>query len=351
MTIKVSVIIPVYNAEQYIAECIESLLSQTLKECEFIFINDGSTDKSREIIKAFKLHDERIKLINQENQGVSIARNKGLEQALGEYIGFVDADDYIESDMYETLYYSAKDNNCDVVFSNFEGQLDGHKYIIQYPFPTNKVLPKCYVHTEIAKYLIKEDNLNSVWNKLYKLNVVIDNNISFPNKVVIGEDSLFNIQIFSTVSNAMYLDYKGYHYRDVDGSATRDISAKDYYKRALEVYSLKIPENFSLYIDNKQIKELKSIKLIKSVMSFIHLYFTPSNKMGLTMRYKYVKDMINDKYVNNALAYYFEKEYNNSGRFEKVFCKLIKYKFIFGLYILTTYSRYRNKLSRHGGVL
>ncbi|MES9697320.1 glycosyltransferase [Bacillus sp. JJ927] len=103
-----SVIIPVYNAEKYITQCIESLLNQTLRECEFIFINDGSTDNSEKIIEDYKKINDRITLINQENQGVSIARNRGLDVSTGEYVGFVDADDYIEKDMYEMLYNAAK---------------------------------------------------------------------------------------------------------------------------------------------------------------------------------------------------------------------------------------------------
>ena len=120
LEIKISVVIPVYNAEEYIIECIESLLGQTLKECEFIFVNDGSNDGSQQIIERYKLLDSRIKLINQENQGVSCARNNGLKIALGEYIGFVDADDFIEEEMYEVLYDSIKSDNSDSVISNYK---------------------------------------------------------------------------------------------------------------------------------------------------------------------------------------------------------------------------------------
>ena len=104
MNVKVSVIIPVYNCEKYIEECIESLINQTLQECEFIFVNDGSKDKSEEIIKKYADKDERITLINQKNSGVSVARNVGIKKAVGEYIGFVDADDYVDSNYYEKLY-------------------------------------------------------------------------------------------------------------------------------------------------------------------------------------------------------------------------------------------------------
>ena len=140
MGIKVSVIIPVYNAEKYITECIESLLNQTLQQCEFIFVNDGSKDHSGAIIDEFKKKDSRIILINQENQGVSMARNNGLKAASGEYVGFVDADDYIENDMYETMYNHAKQDECDAVISNLESEMEGRKFISNYPFPQNTIL-------------------------------------------------------------------------------------------------------------------------------------------------------------------------------------------------------------------
>ena len=106
------------------------------------------------LLMKFKKIDTRIILINQENQGVSIARNNGLKIASGEYVGFVDADDYIEKDMYERLYNSAKENNCDIVISNFESELEGHKVITKYPFPINTSLQKDFIEQEVLPYFI-----------------------------------------------------------------------------------------------------------------------------------------------------------------------------------------------------
>ena len=103
MKAKISIIIPVYNSEKYLEECIISLLNQTLKECEFIFINDGSTDNSYNICKEYERKDGRIVLINQENRGVSTARNIGMTRAQGDYITFVDSDDYVDNKYIETL--------------------------------------------------------------------------------------------------------------------------------------------------------------------------------------------------------------------------------------------------------
>ncbi len=111
---KVSVIVPVYNVEKYLEECIESLINQTLTDIEIICINDGSTDNSLKILEELQKKDNRIKIINQKNSGVSSARNNGIENATGEYIGFVDSDDWIDSDYYEKLYNTAKKYNSDI---------------------------------------------------------------------------------------------------------------------------------------------------------------------------------------------------------------------------------------------
>ena len=343
MSIKVSVIIPVYNAEKYLAECIESLLSQTLKECEFIFINDGSKDRSRQVIEDYQKLDNRILLINQENQGVSIARNTGLQTAAGEYIGFVDADDYIEKDMYERLYHSAKQGDCDVVISNFESEMEGQVFITKYPFPINQILHKEYIENELLPYFLKADNLNSVVNKVFKNQVIKEKNVEFPEQVALGEDGLFNIRFFSHATTMKYIEYAGYHYREVAGSATRNIAGKDYFHRSLEVYNLNLPEIYTRKMNKEKIRQLKSIKLVNSVMSYIHVYLKPSNDMSFSKRYKYVKNMICNKEVREALFVYYSDAYYMLGRYEKFIVNMMKQKSIMGLYCATAYSRFRNK--------
>ncbi|EOP17074.1 MULTISPECIES: glycosyltransferase [Bacillus cereus group] len=340
---KVSVIIPVYNAEKYITQCIESLLSQTLQECEFIFVNDGSKDTSRQILERYQKLDNRIKLVNQKNQGVSIARNKGLQIAIGEYIGFVDADDYIEPDMYEILYNSAKQSNCDVVISNFKWEIEGHKIITKYSFPVDIVLQTDYIEQDLLPYFLKEDNLNTVCNKIYRNDLIKEESVKFPEKVVLGEDGMFNIQFFSNATSAKYIDYTGYHYREVVGSATKNISEKDYFKRAVEVYTMELPNIYTDKIDNVRMNQLKSIKFINSVMSYIHIYFTPCENVSFNKRYEYVRNMVRNKYVREALPIYCRETYGTLGKYEKFVVDLVKIKSIIGLYCVTAYSRFRNQ--------
>lgn len=339
---KVSIIIPVYNAEKYISECIESLLGQTLHACEFIFVNDGSDDKSKSIIEDYQRHDDRIKLINQENQGVSAARNAGLQAALGEYVGFVDADDYIEKDMYETLYHAAIEQNCDVVVSNLESELEGCKVIITYPFRTNETLGRAYILQYIMPYFLKVDDLNTAVNKIYRKNVLTKNKIAFPEKVALGEDGMFNMIFFSHAATMTYMNYTGYHYREVSGSATRNIRDKDYFSKAIEVYKTAPPLIYNEIIPSNNVNRLKSIRLIKSMISYIYIYFKPSNDMSFTKRYRYVKQMINNKYVREALPIYWDEMNSSIGRYEKFILSMVKVRSAFGLMFAVVYSRWRN---------
>ena len=191
-------------------------------------------------------------------------------------------------------------------------------------------------------YFLKADNLNSVVNKFYKNKIIKENNLRFPEGIALGEDGLFNIRFFSHANTIKYIHYSGYHYREVAGSATRSISKKDYFQRALEVYHMEIPE-INEAINNKQkIKTLKSIKLIHTVLGLVHIYLTPTSEISFKERYGYVKKMISHNDVRMALPIYY-KEYENLGRYEDFILKMIKRKFMLGLYLATAYSRYRNK--------
>ena len=116
---KITIVVPIYNAEKYLERCIKSILDQTYENLEIILVNDGSTDKSLEICEKFKAEDNRIIIINKENGGVSSARNKGIDAATGKFIIFIDADDYIEKEMFEVLEEDLFKNNVDISMCGF----------------------------------------------------------------------------------------------------------------------------------------------------------------------------------------------------------------------------------------
>ncbi|WP_410513558.1 glycosyltransferase [Paenibacillus sp. BR2-3] len=343
MSIRVSVIIPVYNAGPFLRECIRSLMNQTLRECEFIFVNDGSKDDSKEIIEEHMPLDFRIRLINQNNQGVSMARNAGLTAASGKYIGFVDADDTVEADMFEVLYTRAVEWECDMVISDFESTVGSHSIITDFPLPRCTKLDRGYIRKQLLPEFVKSDILNAVWNKMYRAEIVRKYQVIFPANVALGEDAYFNILFFSVADSAVYIDYCGYHYIATAGSATRNIADQDYFSRAVQVYETRLPEIYASLLDGKTIGELKSERLINTVLSIVHLYFEPSKDMGLRQRYKYIREMVSSRTVKEALPIYFENHYSSSGRYKRMLLEMIRKKVVPGLYLAAAYSRMRNK--------
>lgn len=339
---KVSVIVPVYNAAPHLPRCVESLLRQTLPECEFIFVNDGSTDQSGRLLESYKRSDRRIRVVHQDNQGVSNARNAGMQLAQGEYVGFVDADDDVENDMFETLYAEAKAEDCDAVISNFESELDGHRVVTSYPFPKGIVLDREYIRTEILPFFLQSNAMNTAVNKLYKSKGIHEYGAAFPPRVALGEDGLFNMRFFAQARSAKYIDYTGYHYRETTGSATRNIRAKDYFHRALEDYRMELPSQLIGALDEGKAMIYKATKLIHNVMSYIHIYFAPSKDMELAERWRYVRGMVEHEDVGRALSLCWPIRYSEMGAYEKLIMNLMKRKLVFGLFCAAAYSRLRN---------
>ncbi|WP_191556863.1 glycosyltransferase family 2 protein [Metabacillus idriensis] len=343
MKTKVSVIIPVYNGSEHLDECIASLIDQSLSDCEFIFINDGSKDNSREIIERYMKNSKKISLINQENLGVSAARNIGLKTAVGEYVGFVDADDFIDKDYFLRMYEAIIASQCDVVVSNI-GSLTNNKVSIKNSsFPKNKKLDHHFIRNEILPHFVKTDNMNSVVNKIYRNELIKNNRIEFPLNIALGEDGVFNMHFFKTASSVKFLNYSGYYYRDVEGSATRDIFSKDYFLRVLEVYHDTSAESLLSYLEKEKIKRLKSTKFINNVVSLTYVYLSPHKKMSLWKRYNYVKRMLSNAAIREALFIFSSEKQSELGKYEKFILKMMEKKSTLGIYFAVSYSRFRNR--------
>ena len=210
MSIKVSVIIPVYNVEQYLRQCLDSVVNQTFSEIEIICINDFSTDNSLLILKEYKQKDNRIVIVNlSENKGQGNARNEGLKFAKGKYVTFVDSDDWISKDNIATLYTEIENNNLDMVSAN--------SYI--YDNLTKKVLEKKVTSADILNrqkieklLIVKKDNfVIPVWTKIYRRKFLEDNNIKF--KLNWHEDNLFVFEILIKTTKIKFIDNKIYFYR------------------------------------------------------------------------------------------------------------------------------------------
>jgi glycosyltransferase involved in cell wall biosynthesis len=341
--VNVSVIIPVYNAEKHLKDCIDSLLRQTLPELEFIFVNDGSNDSSAQIIASYQATDSRITLINQPNQGVSVARNNGIALAQGDYIGFVDADDTIEPDFFETLYKIVEHHNAAIVVSNFIQEQGGHRIPVKTTFPTEKLLDKRYINEFLLPTFIKNSSLNTCWNKIYKKRLLDDFTIQFPVGIALGEDGIFNAKAFHKADTVFFVNYSGYFYKEVEGSATRDLTKKDYFKRALEVYNFDYETLLHTNYGVEQIEEWRSIRLVENVLSYVNIYLEPNKTSTWRDGMRYVKKMISHPVIEQSFQKYERLLFKNKSKYQQFLLNCIKNKSVYLLFLAVRYSTLRNK--------
>lgn len=203
--IDISIIVPIYNVEKYLPKCIDSILNQTFKNFELILVNDGSPDRCGAICDSYAALDSRIVVIHKENGGVSSARNAGLDTARGNYIGFVDPDDYIDPEMYSTLFNLCKDRNADISVCKFAREINGK---IQYNEEEKQIIKLDNEHgmVELFKGILYRFSL---CNKLFKMHCF--EGIQFP-EGRIHEDLSTTYLLFSKASKIVYQSFKGYIY-------------------------------------------------------------------------------------------------------------------------------------------
>lgn len=225
---KISIIVPIYNVDKYLKRGIESIQNQSLKDIEIILINDGSKDESLSICKEYAKTDKRIVIIDKLNGGVSSARNAGLKIARGDYIGFVDPDDWIEKDMYNSLYDKVVKYESDVVMCNYVKD-DGKKRIPIKISYKRKNLNKKDITEWLIPNMIGPKNINSnaetimgsVFRLLVKRTLIIDNNILFKEDIPYMEDLVWSIELFLKTKDIVLDEGVYYHYMDNDNSAVK----------------------------------------------------------------------------------------------------------------------------------
>lgn len=217
---KVSIIVPVYNVEKYLRKCLDSLINQTLKAIEIICINDGSTDKSLEILEEYKNRDSRIILLNQENSGQSVARNRGIEIAKGEYLGFVDPDDWIDLDYYEKLYNAAISTNADIATAGII-RITGIKQKKFLQFNENTITENINLKFELCDVPEK----SYIWNKIYKTQKLKEINLKFEEGRIF-EDCIFTPQALFFLGKMVTVPNTYYYYLRRNNSTVKQRSQK-----------------------------------------------------------------------------------------------------------------------------
>ena len=250
--VKVSVIVPIYNAAEYLEKCLNSIMVQTLKDIEIILIDDGSSDGSAEICQKY-LSDPRVSYYYKENEGLAAARDDGMLHANGEYIGFVDADDWLKPEMYEKMYTAAKLNDSDVVFCNCQQNENGHIFTPEMPggaYNRNQIketiLPRtlAYIGENGTKRAIRWCN----WLRIYKSETLKENGIRFDRRLRRSQDLQLTYEATLVAQNYYYIEEPLYHNRVVLDSLSRG-----YTKNMWPLYTYLIE---ILYKDTENFKEM-----------------------------------------------------------------------------------------------
>lgn len=244
--VKVSIIVPVYNVEKYLLRCMLSLMNQTLKDIEIILVDDGSPDSSPKICDDFAIQDSRIKVIHKCNEGLGFARNSGLEIATGEFVAFVDSDDYVDLRMYEILYDKAKKNNSDTIFCGFNTVDTNNKINPVSEVASLKIFNSQkdvqdflldMIGTE-PNYAIDRKYQMSVWHAIYSRTILEKNNVRFcSEKEFISEDIIFHIDYLQKTNKIVVIPEPMYYYCDNYNSASLSTSfRKDRFERYVILY-------------------------------------------------------------------------------------------------------------------
>ena len=239
--IKVSVIVPVYNVEKYLDRCLESILNQTLNDIEIICIEDCSTDNSKTILEKYKNYPNFKIILNSKNIGLSDSRNIGLAQATGEYISFIDSDDYIDKNFYETLYNCAVKNNADIACAGIVRENEKKKNLLfnYKQVELTKDIKEKYLLAKSPKY-------NFVWNKIYKKEMLISNNIKFISGMIY-EDLCFTPDVLEKSDFLVVCPNTNYHYwkrkdslikKDSDKSRADKLLGTEYIRKKCIKYAI-----------------------------------------------------------------------------------------------------------------
>lgn len=234
---KISVIIPCYNVEQYLDRCMKSVINQTLKDIEIILVDDGSLDKCPQICDEYAKKDSRIKVIHKQNAGLGFARNSGLEIATGEYVAFVDSDDYVDLSMYADLYHEAMASNADVVFCGFKTETqkgiwkDSNEVTKRMEWSNESVKDFMLDMVACAPCVKKERKYQmSVWHSIYRHDVIKKHNLRFHSeREVVSEDIPFQVDFLKRTNRVVYLSDSFYFYCLNGSSLTVTYSPKKFY--------------------------------------------------------------------------------------------------------------------------
>lgn len=275
---KISVIIPVYNVSSYLPVCLDSLTAQTCRDTEIICVDDGSTDNSLEILQRYANADPRIRILQQPHRGVSAARNLGLQAAVGDYIAFLDADDWMDPDMLQILLCNAEKTGCDVAVCSSLVHFEQDNFSVRQKNSVQKTLTAAsYLWTRSAdcrcpwQLIHIPGSWPFVWNKLIRRSLITDNAIAFSPDLTLGEDGVFMYILFQYARKVLFLSDTLHHYRfQRKGSATDLLFLE---RRLRFRHHLKVADEMLQQFQNRDLLADCKVEMLSWILSFLYADF------------------------------------------------------------------------------
>lgn len=280
----ISIMIPAYNAEKYIERCLDSLVNQTYQEIEIVVVNDGSKDHTRQICEEYQKKDERIRLINQDNGGEGAARNRGLKEAKGRFLCFVDADDYVTSNFIENMYQMHEKYNAELTICGFV-ELKGTEIINQ----TSGEMQVMQQESAMENLLKESSFKGYVWNKMFDMEIIRKHNLQFDISLAIWTDVLFVFQYMLHIQKCVFDPKPQYYYIYIENSAS--------------------------HLANHLLGIEKSYSAIRAKDQMVNL---------VPVEYERVKTQLSVRYVQSSLAVIRNIGYLNGEGYEKYYNNCIE---------------------------
>ena len=339
-SIGVSIIVPVYNVEQYLRQCLDSLVNQTLTNIEIICVNDGSPDNSAEILEQYAQKDGRIHVVTQENKGLSGARNTGMKYAHGKYIMFVDSDDWIDSETCEQAVAAAEKYSADLVLWSYVREFEHEskeKFMFwdhETVFDSEKVKTQlhrrlCGLYGEELRHPEYANAIETAWGKLYLTDNLLKNHVEFVDTKEIGtEDALFNLYVLGYVKKAVYLRKCFNHYRKTNSSSLTTKYNPFLFERWQRLFSYmekyveenRLPEDYTQALNNRI-----ALSMLGQGLNILDSDFSVRRKCRMI-----AEILENERYVRA----YRELDFQYFPIYWKVFYGCAKYKIAVGVYTL-----------------
>ena len=306
---KVSVIVPIYNVEKYLVRCLETLIHQTLQEIEIILVDDGSTDSSPKICDEYSKKDSRIKVIHKQNAGLGMARNTGLDVATGEYVGFVDSDDFVDLNTYEKLYATAKKTNAEMVVCNYYSfQTNCNKVTKMNTISSSRQIKKsemlklaCQLVGKDPRY--DEDDIGmSVWKNLYSLQFLRKNNFQFcSEREFLSEDAIFDLTVVPNMRSVQLVTEAYYYYCNNDSESLSSKFRKSRFEEYKKLYlkELDILEKSTYFEQGKYYVATTFLGNIRAYLKQV-----AASNLKHNEKKTIVLDIINDKIVHSVFEWY-----------------------------------------------